>query len=626
MFKEAKWIWYESVGKENSFGEFYGEFLNAEKATAKISCDGDYTLFINGKYAASGQYGDFEHYKSVDTVDITELLVSGVNKIAILVWHFGKDSQRYKKYTPGVICEITDSERILFKTDEKTLCRQSKAYLSGFTREISCQLGFSYSYDSTKEDLWTLGMGESMKKAYPVVKKCNFIPRPNEKLCLGEFVCGTKIGKNLYDLGKEYVGLLSFSLKANKEEKINIAYGECLENGHVKRKIGARDFSIDYGVKKGENQFTNYMLRFACRYLEIDSSDSIEVHNIGLIPQYYPVTPNKIALTGIDKDIYQICLNTLQLSMMEHYVDCPWREQCLYAFDSRNQMLSGYYAFEGGNFNYAKSNLLLMGQDRRDDGILSICYPSGIDLTIPSFSLYYIIAIKEYIKHSGDTEILNIVGDKLKEILNTFLKNEKNGLICSFEKKCHWNFFDWSPYMDGYGDDKTRGTASLGFTVLTILALMAYDEILELCTLSPLFDQKIKELRTHAKEAFYDNDTKAFLHEGNATELLNALAIKAEAVTSEEAMHICDKFVCHDLISCSLSMKCFVYDALIKTDLEKYRDFILDDIRKTYAPMIEVGTVWETVVGASDFDNAGSLCHGWSSTPIYYYSLLLPDK
>ena len=623
MFREAKWIWYDSYGTENSYGEFYGEFCATEGATAKISCDGDYTIFINGKYAASGQYGDFEHYKSVDTVDLTELLSDGTNKIGILVWHFGKDSQRYKKYAPGVICEVTCGKKILFKTDENTLCRQSKAYVSGFAREISCQLGFSYAYDATKEDLWTLGMGSDMKKAYPVNKKCNFVPRPNERLRLGDFVSATKIGNNLYDLGKEYVGLLSFTLRAPADTKLNVAYGECLENGHVKRKFGGRDFSIDYTATEGESRYTNYMLRFACRYLEIDTEGDMTVECIGIIPQYYPVTPLGTKLNGIDGDVYKICVNTLRLSMMEHYVDCPWREQCLYAFDSRNQMLSGYYAFEGGNYAYARSNLLLMSKDNRDDGVLSICYPSGINLTIPSFSLYYVIAIKEYVEHSGDTAIFDLVDHKLKEILSTFLENTKNGLVCSFEKSCHWNFFDWSPYLDGYGDDKTRGKESLGFTVLTVFALMAYDEILKLCTRPPVFTEKINELRTLARDFFYDTQSKAFLTEGHKTELLNALAVKAEIVTGEEAEHICRMLASKEMISCSLSMKCFVYDALIKTDCKKYRDFILNDIRQTYEPMIEGGTVWETVVGATDFDNAGSLCHGWSSTPIYYYSKLM---
>ena len=622
MFENAKWIWYACEGAPNSYGEFYGEFLSSDRATAKISCDGDYTLFINGSFAGSGQYGDFEHYKSVDTIDISKHIVSGINKIAILVWHFGKSTQRYKKYAPGVICEITDGETVLFATDETTLCRQSEAYVNGFEREISSQLGFSYAYDSTKEDLWIQGQGKNMKNAYPVDKKCNFIPRPNEKMCLGEFVKATKIGENLYDLGKEYLGLLSFSLASDTDVLVNISYGECLENGHVKRKIGNRDFSIDYKAKSGINQYTNYMLRFACRYLEIDADGDVNIDTIGLIPQYYPVTVKEDSFLGKDKEIYDICVNTLRLSMMEHYVDCPWREQCLYAFDSRNQMLCGYYAFENGNLDYVKSNLLLMSQDRREDGVLSICYPSGIDLTIPSFSLYYIIAIKEYIENSKDTSIIDKVDFKLVEILNTFLKNSKDGLICSFEKSCHWNFFDWSPYADGYHDEDTRGNVHVGFTILTILALMAYDEIQELCTLPRQFDKKIKELRTRAKEVFFDKNKKIFLVQGNATELINALAIKAEVVTGDEAKSICHRLANKEMISCSLSMKCFVYDALIKIDKQQYKDFILNDIRHTYEPMIETGTVWETVVGAKDFDNAGSLCHGWSSTPIYYFNIL----
>ena len=31
-------------------------------------------------------------------------------------------------------------------------------------------------------------------------------------------------------------------------------------------------------------------------------------------------------------------------------------------------------------------------------------------------------------------------------------------------------------------------------------------------------------------------------------------------------------------------------------------------------------SAWETKIGASDFSNAGSLCHGWSAVPVYYYN------
>jgi len=359
MFKEAKWIWYDTVGTQNSYGEFYGEFY-ADSAVCKISCDGDYTLFINGEYASSNQYGDFEHYKSVDEIDITPYLKSGKNILAILVWHFGKDVQRYKRYSPGVICEILSGDVVVFATNKKTMCRKSQAYVSSFGRELSPQLGFSYKYDSTKEDLWTQGQVNSFKSACLADKKCNFVPRPNKKLRLGDFVSATLVSQSqnryVYDLGREYVGLLSFEICTDTVTLINISYGECLENGQVKRKIVNRDFSIDYISAKGKNSYTNYMLRFACRYLEINSEGDVAINKIGLIPQYYPVKERDFEfLSGDEYEIYKACLNTLKLCMMEHYVDCPWREQCLYAFDSRNQMLSGYSAFENGNFDYAKA-------------------------------------------------------------------------------------------------------------------------------------------------------------------------------------------------------------------------------------------------------------------------------
>ena len=69
-------------------------------------------------------------------------------------------------------------------------------------------------------------------------------------------------------------------------------------------------------------------------------------------------------------------------------------------------------------------------------------------------------------------------------------------------------------------------------------------------------------------------------------------------------------------------MKPFKYDALIRTDREKYTDTVLSEIGDTYKVMVDSGTVWETIDGAKAFDNAGSLCHGWSAMPVYYYDLL----
>lgn len=64
---------------------------------------------------------------------------------------------------------------------------------------------------------------------------------------------------------------------------------------------------------------------------------------------------------------------------------------------------------------------------------------------------------------------------------------------------------------------------------------------------------------------------------------------------------------------------------LLIIDKEKHIHVILDDIEIVYTPMLKSGstTVWETELGESDFAGAGSLCHGWSAMPIYYYHTLL---
>ena len=47
---------------------------------------------------------------------------------------------------------------------------------------------------------------------------------------------------------------------------------------------------------------------------------------------------------------------------------------------------------------------------------------------------------------------------------------------------------------------------------------------------------------------------------------------------------------------------------------------ILPRLRRVFEPSIHLGTktLWETEAGGEDFTFAGSLCHGWSSTPAWY--------
>ncbi|MBE7042212.1 MAG: hypothetical protein E7399_01790 [Ruminococcaceae bacterium] len=630
MFKQAQWIWPDSDFNENEYGEFYQQFSwKQEKTTLSISVRGDYTLFVNGMFAASNQYADFEHYKIYDDIDLTPYLKEGENTLCIIVWYFGASGMRYLTPKPGLLYEIKSQGGILAYSSEKTLSRKSLTYHNGLTKKISPQLGYSFSYDATKEDAWLQGDFCGFTFSAIISEKKPLLPRPIQKHQILPFVTGKVLRTEptlLIDLGEEMVGLCSFSLFSKEEQTITVGYGELLDHGHVKRILPGRDFSFCYKTKIGQNEYTNHMFRLACRYLEIEYEKPLTLDFMGLLPQVYPVKEEPWRPDNeLDKEIYEICLNTLTLCMMEHYVDCPWREQCLYAFDSRNQMLVGYRAFSDKNKTYARSNLLLMSKDNREDRLLSICFPSGEDLTIPSFSLYYIVAIKEYLQYCGDCSLAQEVFSKLESILTAFTENMEDGLVCKFPGSNHWNFYDWSPYASSSLKESEQKVPDMLINCISVIALEAFAEICEKLGKENRFDGLAKQIRNRIKECFYHEETGLFfisVKNEQPTELANSLAILADVAPDKEAL--CEKLISKTLVPCSLSMKCFKYDALIKVNQEKYKAVILEEIRTTYNTMLDAGstTVWETAEGHTAFHNAGSLCHGWSAIPIYYYHKL----
>ena len=103
-------------------------------------------------------------------------------------------------------------------------------------------------------------------------------------------------------------------------------------------------------------------------------------------------------------------------------------------------------------------------------------------------------------------------------------------------------------------------------------------------------------------------------------QLGNALAVLAGLGTPELVEKVASS---EGMTPATLSMKPFIYDALL-TEGDKYKSFIIDDIKRVYKSMLDYGATsfWETELGWRDFENAGSLCHGWSAAPVYYLSIL----
>jgi hypothetical protein len=177
VFKKSKWIWARCPKMEDQYTE-YVEILGDvdENACLNISTDTDYTVFINDAFVASNQYGDYEHYKIYDAIDITSFLTKKENKLKIIAYHCGVNTQRYRKAEAGLIFEVVSGEKIIAYSSESTLSRMSPTYVSGNKRFVSTQLGFTFGYDATKEQ------ENNYFPSIRVDKTVKFYKRPIEKI------------------------------------------------------------------------------------------------------------------------------------------------------------------------------------------------------------------------------------------------------------------------------------------------------------------------------------------------------------------------------------------------------------------------------------------------------------
>lgn len=634
-WKNPTWIWAGVTPEPDEYVDFADSFNYAGgNVSMKISADSQYAVYLNGALCAQGQYPDFPHYKVYDEIDLTEFCKEGENRFAFVVWYIGKSNFSYCPGKAALAYEISCEGEIVAKSGEHTLCRMSRAYAQHKCKILTGQLGYSFHYDATKYDGWMTEDVDGFEKAIIVEQDLPMFIRP----CLIPERLPVIVGKEcirisdtdiVYDLGKEYVGLLSIKVKTDKAQKILTAYGEHIKDGNVRQCINGRDFSVEYTSPEGESEYVGPFRRLAGRYLEVHSETPLEYIEIGLVPTVYPLkdmpTPK---LTDKQQTIYEMCVETLKLCMHEHYEDCPWREQGLYCMDSRNQMLCGYYAFDETVF--PKSNLRLISNDRREDNLLSICYPMNINHLIPSFSLHYVTECAEYVEHSGDKDFACEIAPKCRSILSAFRAHKADGVVPPFNGDPYWNFYEWTDAVSN--GSVTKDVPDIFLNTLYSIALQNFAKITPDADEAAALLAEAEEMNTAIINTFSVEGTVALScrphGELGFSELGNSLAILCGAVKGEDAVKLAELIADREnngMTYISLSMMCFKYDALLKVGGEKYKDYILEDIDRVYTPMIEFGstTVWECEGGPDAFALAGSLCHGWSAMPVYYYHKLL---
>lgn len=145
LFSKSKWIW----NSHEAIADSYVDFCDTVRycggtVQINLSCDTDYTLYVSGVYVASGQYGDFEHYKIYDTPDLTDFLHIGENTVECLVYYCGVSAQRYIPAPAGPIYEILCNGEIIGYSNETVPSRFDPCYAQGAKKSLPPDIANSF--------------------------------------------------------------------------------------------------------------------------------------------------------------------------------------------------------------------------------------------------------------------------------------------------------------------------------------------------------------------------------------------------------------------------------------------------------------------------------------------------
>ncbi len=443
----------------------------------------------------------------------------------------------------------------------------------------------------------------------------------------------------LYDLEREECGFIDLQLHCESGCVIDIAVGEHVDDLRVRANIGGRNFASRYIASAGIQTFTHWHHRYAGRYLQIHITKltgALRLDHVGFAVASYPVHEigryeendqllNRIWITA---------RKTLRLCMFEHYEDCPLREQALYANDGRNQMLSGYYLFN--DYDFPRESLDLLHRTTEEDGYQHLCAPAILDITIPSFTMTWMLALRDYLLYTGDAEYCKRVFPQVKQMLACYESTLDHQLLPCPTGKRYWHFYDWAPGLDGTQASDCTQFACIDHTrfdaPLNALWVMALRAIAQVAT---YIDDR--ETATHYQavagdasmaihQAFFESKSdryRTYLNDDanpHFSELTQAMMVLANVGDASTRQAVTRRLANNDhgMVPATLSQSLYKYEAILQCDA--LADVVRIDMLEKWSSMLLAGATsfWETQRGGWDFHHAGSLCHGWSGTPAYF--------
>ncbi len=634
-----------------------------------VSADNRYKLFINGNQVLLGPArGDLDHW-NFETLDISSSLHAGENIISALVWNEGEWRAEGQISLRTAFILMGDGSAQILNTNNTWKCIADSSihplpfvtstyYVAGPGELIKMKYdqgawqSLSYN-DSDWENaqLISPGIPKDIIGGYGTVSSWLLVPTviPSMELKTQSLVkvrqsSGISLPESLYSSKKSITIppnkivtiLLDQTFLTNAYPTIvfsggtgsglSLSYAESLFSTYPskgnrnetdgKTFIGRMDSIISNG--KRNQTFTPFTFR-TYRYLQLritTRDEPLTIEDIYGTATGYPFQM-KASLESENpelRSILEIGWRTARLCAMETYMDCPYYEQLQYIGDARIQALISYY--NSGDERLLKNAMNEMDNSRRPEGVTLSRHPSFTPQYIPTFSLWYIGMLHDYMMYGRDSSFVKnkIAGTRL--ILNYFRNYQ--GADGSVKNVPYWMFTDWvnaKDWSSGTGPTGYDGSSSL----IDLQLLWAYElaadleSVYGMADYAKLYNHYADELKHIIIIKYWDNTRRLFadrIEKDLFSQHANALAILTGIVDSVDADKLASQILSDtSLAPASIYFKYYLHSAYIKAGKgNEYLNWL-----GKWRENIKMGmTTWAEM---SDINNSRSDCHAWGASP-----------
>lgn len=431
-------------------------------AWATISADTKYWLWINGKlvvFEGGLKRGPNPRDTYYDKINLAPYLVKGDNRIAILLWHFGKDGfSHINSGKAGLLFHI-DAGNIKYESDHNWMCRIHPAYGTAGNPPPNYRLPESnICFDARKDiDGWqTLpsdalpGFSAAREIGAPGDAPWNQLierPIPQFKNYGAKEAVFKRIPGESNDTIK---ALLPYNMQMTPIISIADDSG-----GHLIR------INTDHSVAGGTNNIrAEYITRKGIQHYE--SYGWMNGEKIVLIvPREVQVLGVKYRETGYDSEpvgnfscsdtfynrFWEKAKRTLYVNMRDNFFDCPDRERAQWWGDAVLLMGEAFYTYSTSTHALMRKAIDQLCAWQRAGGELFAPIPGNFNQELPDQMLTSIgnYGFWNYYMNTGDSRQIEKAYPAVKKYLGLW-KTDETGL--TILREGGWLWGDWGEHKD----------------------------------------------------------------------------------------------------------------------------------------------------------------------------------